>query len=104
MERSEAISTLKEAFDMLIDDTPWIMPRTAKSLIAEAIDVLMQGETTEDPKARFDRFVCAVAQADVHGDLSEDDIAEQALNIMLAADKRWEEYAATTKGGEDDRT
>jgi hypothetical protein len=55
-------------------------------------------QRNEEAKARFDRFVCAVAQADVHGDLSEDEIAEQGLNLMLAADKRWEEYV---KGGQD---
>ena len=55
----------------------------------------------EDPKARYDRYVCAVASgclSDNHDCTSVDGMAEIALNIMLAADKRWEEY---TKGGED---
>jgi len=50
-------------------------------------------------KSRFDRYVCAVASGNStrHPDLMMDvaEISEWAIQLMLAADKRWEEY---TKG------
>lgn len=50
-------------------------------------------------KSRFDRYVCAVASGEYsrHPDLVQGSeiIAMNALLLMLAADKRWEEY---TKG------
>jgi len=56
----------------------------------------------ESPKSRYDRYVCAVASGNStrHPDLMMDvaEISEWAIQLMLAADKRWEEY---TKGGED---
>lgn len=90
MERSEAIHHLREVANDIRHGTHkyYAAPQIEADLIDEAADLLCG----EDPKARYDRYVCAVAQSDVHGALSEGDIAEQALNIMLAADKRWEEY------------
>ncbi len=58
--------------------------------------------TAEDPKARYDRYVCAALSGNTvrHPDLRMDaeEIANKAMDAMLAADKRWEEY---TKGGND---
>ena len=51
-----------------------------------------------EDKARFDRYVCAVISGILsNGRVVPDTylIAEDALQQMLAADKRWEEY---TKG------
>jgi hypothetical protein len=56
---------------------------------------LHEMKAEQDHKARYDRYVCAVASGHVFE--SSEGIAERALSLMLAADKRWEEY---TKGGQ----
>jgi hypothetical protein len=64
-------------------------------------------DNNSEAKSRYDRYVCAVASGSYvrHPDLlpSSEEIAMNALLLMLAADKRWEEHTATTKGGEDGR-
>jgi len=66
--------------------------------------IAMELYNTNNPKSRFDRYVCAVASGNStrHPDLMMDvaEISEWAIQLMLAADKRWEEYM---KGGEDVR-
>lgn len=57
-----------------------------------------------EAKARYDRFVCAVASAyysanDLDNVPSQRAMATEAMMLMLAADKRWEEYV---KGGTDE--
>lgn len=63
---------------------------------------ILRFEKMARAKARYDRYVCAVASGEYsrHPDMVQGSevIAMNALLLMLAADKRWEEY---TKGGSD---
>jgi hypothetical protein len=58
-------------------------------------------ERNQLAKARYDRYVCAVIASHPDPDMAVNEVAEWAIQLMLAADKRWEEY---TKGGNDDDT
>jgi hypothetical protein len=52
--------------------------------------------TDLDMKSRYDRYVCAALSGNTvrHPDLRMDaeEIANKAMDAMLAADKRWEQY------------
>jgi hypothetical protein len=89
MERSEAIR-----------DTATI-PLPDQKQVDKSIHELARYAKLEAAKSRFDRYVCAVESANTNRDYLAIEVADHAIHLMLAADKRWEVYTTTTKGGED---
>lgn len=46
---------------------------------------------TDHTRARFDRYVCALAKADPHQDLSVDQIVDDAAELYAAANAKWKQ-------------
>ena len=107
MERSEAITLLCEVATYVGNGSKFSDAKKIGAQMFEAIQTLSdanppirrQFAIRTDPKSRYDRYVCAVIASHPDPDMAVNEVAEWAIQLMLAADKRWSEY---TKGGDDE--
>jgi len=97
MERSEAIEALADCVQTIRYGYVYSDNSAAADHTAEAVRTILE-EREPEHKARFDRYVFARIASNDSAHYTEDQIAQHALDFMLAADKRWGEY---TKGGQD---